>query len=229
MIKDFKVLVFLFPILLLNFCSTHIKSVHGTAEFIQKSIEKDTLYLTAFKKRTDINWSADWKLVKSGIDAYEATVAIKGEVEKIVPDTNCLLEWNNTHGKIRREIYNKSKIQNVDLLFYKDDSIYARGKIVSSSAKNKLQEVMHLKNKVYCKPCEDYTYSDYISAGSGATKYEEYQVLNSLDIVECSYTSFKFVRYSMRENSEVLISVQLYSDTIVTSEGTCPFVELIEQ
>jgi hypothetical protein len=63
------------------------------------------------------------------------------------------------------------------------------------------------------------------SGASAGMLFEEFQILDSLNHVQCSYTSPKFGRWHSEENYGKM-KVILYSDTTITSHGSCEFVEL---
>lgn len=228
--KDF----FIFPVLLFTFCTPPEKpKAENYHELIQKVIAQDESYLHAFKKEHEKNWDdKNWKLMNSRIDAFETGLEIKGEKETTVLDTNCILEWNHQlSGKIKRETYNSKFIaENIEFLHYKNDSVFARGTLgYFPNSKEKLLQLTFFRKKIACKPCNEFSYMDYVSSGaSTGIQYEEYQILDSLDNVECSYYSPKFTMWNWEEK-QGKIKVIFYSDSIITADGTCSFVELEEK
>jgi hypothetical protein len=226
---------FVFLICFLAFCTPLEKpKTENYHELIQHVIAQDEHYLQAFKEKHEKNWSG-WKLMNSRIDAFESSIVIKetnGDKEETVRDTNCILEWNHKlFGKIRRETYtSKFVVQSTEVLYYRDDSIYAKGTLqFFPHSESKMLQLTFLRNKLLCKPCSNYSYKDYVSAGASSdAQYEEYQILDSLNNMECSYISPKFGAWRWEEKNGN-IKVILSSDTTIKTNGSCPFVELKEK
>jgi hypothetical protein len=224
--------LFAFPILLLTFCSSPEKpKAENYHELIQKVIAQDEDYLQAFKKTHEKGWDNNWKLMNSRIDAFEKGNVIKGkdgDKETTARDTNCILEWNYKFGKIRREIYNSNfEVETTEVLYYKNDSVFAQGTLhLLPGSELKLLQITHFRKQLLCKPCNDFSYGDYVSAFvSTGIQYEEYQILDSMNNVMCSYSSPKFSTWHWREKAGD-IEMTLYSDTTITTDKTCSFVEL---
>jgi len=235
--------IFIFSMLFLFSCFAPQKPAgQNYHELIQKTIQQDGNYLNAFKKRTEKNWGDNWKLVGARIDTYESTEILKqggGDKEIAIRDTNCILEWNRQNGSegiIRRESYIIESGKpigdpSVEIILYKNESIYAQGdlKFVQNGQLVFMKQIEYLKKKNSCKPCGDFSYKNYVDSMFYTGFYsEEFQFLDSLGNVECSYSSPKYMHWNYDESKNG-IKAFVSSDTIVNVTGHCDFVELNEK
>jgi hypothetical protein len=227
--------LFLFPAFFYSCSSSQKPNKQNYHDLIQKTIQQDEKYLDGFKRTSEKNWDNNWKLMNSRIDAFEEEDIVKeksGNRKELKADTNCIFEWNKQSGSggiIRREVYtSKLDAPSVDILLYDHDSIYAQGQLlfIRNGALVFIQEINYLKNKNYCKPCESFSYKNYVDSMAYRGYYSnEFQFLDSLGHVECSYSSPHWMMWHIDENKQGA-KASLFADTIVTSNGNCSFVEI---
>ncbi|HTL80154.1 MAG TPA: hypothetical protein VL651_00540 [Bacteroidia bacterium] len=209
--------------------------------FTYNVIHKNSNYLNDYKRWSERNWGADWKLVGAKISTTRMTSTTVGKPgSTVVPDTGCVIEWNKFDGKegiIRRENYSDDPLRgpDVEVLHYKNDSIYSEGLgvFIFKGKYLFLERLSYQKKKIPCKPCGDFSYQDYEDfigrdasySSSLNSAFEEIRFPDSTGSILCSYQAPQFLNWGMSEKGN-WGTAYVQSDTTITSTGSCSFVEV---